>query len=278
MRIAQITVRYYYIRQRRSDVTDPGVSRTREKQTFFAITSLGKNRWYWVVWPSLEMLQSGEPIQHVADGYERTKVQAVDRALEVAGMHGEWVAAKYARQYHRQHQRRKRARSEGQDAGSVAAPVILEFLYQYVRDTSTGQYLSIPHRVVGSTDETVTVEQRVYDPEGLTGSWLDHGGPVFRLSRTMLEQEGYALVPVTADIDDPLFFAAPYQEGVAQHAHRSLACFELLNLSFPCPVSEVKAAYRRLVKGIHPDQGGSHDEFLALREAYEQALRLCRLG
>jgi hypothetical protein len=91
----------------------------------------------------------------------------------------------------------------------------------------------------------------------------------------MLEQEGYALAPVTADVDDPLFFAVPYQEGVAQHARRSLACFERLNLSFPCTPSEVKAAYRRLVKGIHPDQGGSHDEFLALREAYEQALRLC---
>jgi hypothetical protein len=139
-------------------------------------------------------------------------------------------------------------------------------------------YLSIPHRVFRRTKKYVTVEQRAYDPEDLTGSWLDHGGPVFRLSRTMLEQEGYTLAPVTANVDDPLFFAVPYEEGVAKHAHRSLACFEMLNLSFPCAASEVKAAYRRLVKGIHPDQGGSHDEFLALREAYEQALRLCRLG
>jgi hypothetical protein len=257
-------------------VTDPGVPRTREKQTFFAITSLGKSRWYWVVWPSLEMLQSGEPIQHVADGYEKTKAQAVDRALEVAGMHGEWVAAKYAKQYHRQRRRQERAKARGQDGGPTTAPVTLEFLYQYVLDARTGQYLSIPHRVVRRTKKTVTVEQRAYDPEGLTGSWLDHGGPVFRLSRIMLEQEGYTLAPVTADVDDPLFFAVPYQEGVAEHARRSLACFELLNLSFPCTASEVKAAYRRLVKGIHPDQGGSHDEFLTLREAYEQALRLCR--
>jgi uncharacterized protein (DUF433 family) len=257
-------------------VTEPGASRTRKDHTFFAITSLGKNRWYWVVWPSLEMLQSGKSIQHVADGYERTKAQAVDQALEVAGMHGEWVAAKYARQYHRQ--RRKRAKGQEQGTGSTVAPVALEFLYQYVRDASTGQYLSVPHRVVGMTEKTVTVEQRAHDPERLTGSWLDHGSPIFRLSRTMLEQEGYALAPVTADVDDPLFFAAPYQEGVAQHAHRSLACFELLKLSFPCTASEVKAAYRRSVKSIHPDQGGSHDEFLALRKAYEQALRLCEPG
>jgi hypothetical protein len=120
------------------------------------------------------MLQSGEPIQHVADGYERTKAEAVDRALEAAGMHGERVAAKYARVYHRQ--RRKRARAQGQESGPAAVPAKLEFLYQYVRDASTGQYLSIPHRVVGRTKTTVTVEQRAHDPEGLTGSWLDHGG------------------------------------------------------------------------------------------------------
>ena len=75
---------------------------TRRKKTFFAIASLGKKRWYWVVWPSLELLQSSEElVRHVADGYERTKAEAVDRALEMAGMDGEWVAAKYAKLYRR---------------------------------------------------------------------------------------------------------------------------------------------------------------------------------
>jgi hypothetical protein len=257
-------------------VADAGVSQTREKQTFFAVTSLGRDRWYWVVWPSLEMLQSGEASQHVADGYERTKAKAVDRALEAAGMHGEWVAAKYARQYHRRLSRERRARGRAQGDGSTATPAILEFLYRYVQDASTGRYLSIPHRVVRKTERYVYVERQAYDPGQLTGSWLDHGGPTFRLSRTMLEQEGYALTPVMADVDDPLFFATSYQDHVAEHPYRLLACFRLLNLSFPCTASEVKAAYRELVKRFHPDQGGSHDEFLVLREAYEQALRLCR--
>ena len=38
------------------------------RKTFFAVTSLGKGCWYWVVWPSLEMVQTGESGSHVAEG------------------------------------------------------------------------------------------------------------------------------------------------------------------------------------------------------------------
>ena len=35
----------------------------KKNKLFFAVAALGKDRWYWVVWPSLEMLQSGQTIQ-----------------------------------------------------------------------------------------------------------------------------------------------------------------------------------------------------------------------
>jgi hypothetical protein len=60
---------------------------------FFAIASLGQNRWYWVVWPSLEELQaSAESLLHIGEGYESAKVQAVERALELAGKYAKWIA------------------------------------------------------------------------------------------------------------------------------------------------------------------------------------------
>lgn len=234
------------------------------RTVFFAVASLGKDRWYWVVWPSLQMVQSSEPGSHVAEGYERTKAEAVDRALEVAGMYGEWIAAKYAKAYHRGH-------SQGR-----LSPETLEFLYRDVQEGSTGEWRSEPHRVAKRTRKYVYVEQQPYEPERLAGGWLDRDAPTFRLDRAMLEQKGYAFVPVTADVDDPLFFAVPYQERVVQYGGRSLACLSLLELSFPCTVAEVKAAYRELAKRVHPDQGGSHSEFLELQAAYEQALHLCR--
>ena len=92
---------------------------------FFAVTSLGKNRWYWVVWPSLALVQSQTAGEPLAEGYEPTKAEAVDQALAVARLNGEWVAAQYAKQYHRHRTRRNQSR-----AASAAAPAVLEFLYR----------------------------------------------------------------------------------------------------------------------------------------------------
>lgn len=236
---------------------------------FFAVVAVGKQRWYWVVWPSLALIQTQVSPEHLADGYERTKAEAVDRALEVAGLHGEWVAAKYAKAYHRHLVRRR------QNGETRAAPVRLEFLYRDVQDSATQSWYSVPHRVVKKTKKYVYVEQRRYDPTQLSGSWLDHNAPTFRLSRAMLKQEGYALTPI-ADIDDPLFFTTPYPERLAHYSDQAPVCLSLLDLSWPCTIAEVKAAYRHKVKQVHPDYGGSHEDFLALQAAYEETLRLCR--
>ena len=62
----------------------------KEKRRFVAVTSLSKSRWYWVIWPSLDEIQaSDEPLLHVGEGYEKTKSEAVERALELAGNYAE---------------------------------------------------------------------------------------------------------------------------------------------------------------------------------------------
>ena len=91
----------------------------------------------------------------------------------------------------------------------------------------------------------------------------------------MLEKEGYAFVPPTAYVEDAeeIYFSNEYTKlsGEVQ-----IKCIQMLNLSWPCTEAEVKRAYRRSVKSAHPDGGGSQEMFLALQEAYEQALQLCR--
>jgi hypothetical protein len=247
------------------------------KKSFFAVTSLGKDRWYWVVWPSLEALHAGLSVPQLADGHTRTKLEAVDRALEVAGMDGEWVAAKYAKQYHRALSRARRATAQGRGEATDSPPAAQEFLYRDSEDEVTGELRSVPHRVQRKTAKYTFVEQQPYDARRVTGRWADHGAPTFRLDRAMLERDGYAFVPITVDTDDPLFFATPYHERVV-HREASPACLTLLGLSFPCTIAQVRAAYREMVKQAHPDRGGSHEQFIALRSAYEEALRLCRDG
>jgi hypothetical protein len=50
-------------------------------------------------------------------------------------------------------------------------------------------------------------------------------------------------------------------------------CLSTLGLSQPFSTSDVRRAYKRLAKKAHPDTGGSHQEFIKLKEAHDSALR-----
>ena len=233
--------------------------KTKQKKRFFAVSSVGKNRWYWVVWPSLDSIRTDAQTDHVGDGYEAEKAEAIDRALELAGIDGEWVAAKYAKDYHRQRHGKNKAQ----------APVIIEFLYQDKQDPQSKDWYSVQHQIIRKTPKFVFVAQKPYEATNVTGSWLDLDTPTYRLNRQLLEAEGYTLAPIV-DIDDPLFFATPYQDRLTA----APACFAKLNLDFPATTTQVKRAYRAMVRQVHPDHGGNHNDFLSLQAAYEQALRL----
>ena len=248
----------------------------KEKKRFVATTYLSKNRWYWVVWPSLDEIQSvDEPLLQVGEGYEKTKAEAVERALELAGNYAEWIAAKYARIHYRNKTSGKR-RKPNSHAPDGSNPLQMhEFLYRDAYDAESEQWIPVPHRVVRRTNQFVFIEQRPYTPDELAGSWFDQGSPTFRLNRQMLEREGYAFVPPTAYVEDAeeIYFSNEYTQAAGE-VH--IQCLEQLDLEWPCTETDVKGAYRKLVKTAHPDGGGSQEEFLALQEAYDQALKLCR--
>jgi DnaJ-domain-containing protein 1 len=48
--------------------------------------------------------------------------------------------------------------------------------------------------------------------------------------------------------------------------------YRLLHLQGEVSLAEVHAQYRELAKRYHPDAGGSHVDFLALQQAYEQVM------
>lgn len=50
-------------------------------------------------------------------------------------------------------------------------------------------------------------------------------------------------------------------------------CLTTLGLSLPCTRDDVRRAYKRLAKIKHPDLGGSHHEFIKLKQAHDSALR-----
>jgi len=250
----------------------------KKHKRFFAITSLGTTRWYWVVWPSLDEVQASiKPLLHIAEGYEKTKAEAVEKALEAAGRFATWISAKYAKAYHRTTMAGTSTKGDQPERkGSPDLPLFHEFLYRDVYDSTNKQWKSVPHRVVRRTNKYVFVEQYPYSPDDFSGSWLDSERSTYRLDRQALEQNGYAFIPASADLADqeePLFFN--YERKMRQ-GNQLPKCLEVLRLSWPCTLREVQEAYRSLVKSAHPDGGGSHDKFLELQTAYEQALRMCR--
>ncbi len=48
--------------------------------------------------------------------------------------------------------------------------------------------------------------------------------------------------------------------------------YSLLHLPAEVSLAEVRTQYRELAKRYHPDVGGSHADFLALQQAYEQVV------
>lgn len=48
----------------------------------------------------------------------------------------------------------------------------------------------------------------------------------------------------------------------------------VLDLAWPCSRTDVRAAYRRLALVRHPDTGGEHRAFIALKKAFDEAIRL----
>lgn len=104
-------------------------SRARRLRDFFAVASLGRDRWHWVVWPSLELVQSQGLMRHLAQGCETTKAAAVERAMEVAGADAVRVAARYAMEHHRQLAGERRAARRGKRAASARRLGAVEVLY-----------------------------------------------------------------------------------------------------------------------------------------------------
>src|SRR5215510_1848019 len=103
---------------------------------FFAIASVGRARWYWVVWPSLRELQTSKtPLSHIVEGYEKTKVEAVEKAFDAAGIYAKWIAAKYAQAYHQKTRARKTGKGKSPHvAESPNTLAMHEFLYREVFD------------------------------------------------------------------------------------------------------------------------------------------------
>jgi hypothetical protein len=238
--------------------------------------------------------RGGKPAK--ACGYEATGHAAEAKAIASAGPHARPLPAKWASGYRRPGSVKPRA-SRTEEGGEGASRVArvgrgprgqggtarLEFLYtarEGDRDESPGLIVVDRHRIVKKTARKIYVDREPFredrwghrGEEGDEASGHDREARPMVVDRSLLRQEGRYR---DRHSHHALYFYATEEDGIRdvaaalESAHPWCAT---LGLGFPCSVDDVKSAYRRLAKGSHPDRGGNPTSFIAVEQAYREAL------
>ena len=233
----------------------------------YAVGALGPGRFCWVAYPADGDADDPEP----PSGEAPSEAEAVAQALRAARPGARPARRLPDRRATEHHRRRHPPEREEQERLAGDAPD--ELLYLHVPPSPEAPEHFSPRRVVRKTARSVYVAAEPYDPTRPgSGSWWDSGIRTERLDRAALERDGHARATAAGGAGRE-YSLRP--EGTGAAAPPDVPdCFRVLQLTPPCTRGEIARAYRTLASRVHPDRGGSHEAFLALRRAYEQALRL----
>jgi hypothetical protein len=158
-----------------------------------------------------------------------------------------------------------RARAERVDGDARRRREIREYL------TAIGEAFAEDHPVEGQEvafylperDVAITFDPRAFyriDRTATCAVLVEHEMPGVNL--------GYRLPFETPEVD-----AEPDPGDDRGRSDPRDAAFAVLGLPSGAGTDEVRAAYRRKVKEVHPDHGGDEEEFRRVREAYTTAKR-----
>lgn len=276
------------------------LSEERRESPAFACCSAGIGRWFWVAWESEAEARALSPA--LASGYEKSADRAEAKAVERLGTGMTRLPAKWASAYIRRGKPASRPPETdrgNEDAGEPrprsrfgrwakppkrpdAAPR-LSFLYSAAMrepPDSLGHVAVTRHRIVKQSARKIYVECDPFDEEDWArrselGEDSTTDVPKARtltVDRTTLRKEGRFQC---GRAHRGKTFYATEEDGIrdveAALTARYTWCAKL-GVRFPCSVETIKAAYRRLARGSHPDTGGNPDDFRTLERAYRDAL------
>lgn len=238
----------------------------------FSRCPAGRNKWFWVTYPSFEAIRDSQIDGAVADsGIAASAGEAEEQAqASTLGRFGHGDPERLPNYfasgvYHRQAIRR-RASQPNKTEGTETKEV--EYLYSdYEGDYSEG---SLKHRILKRTAKRVYVARHPVNSCNEDDQW-EEDGQVFHdiktvvLDRQQLEAEGYA------NSRNPwnMFYTTPREERIQPATSR---CLAVLGLKRGADREAINGAYRNLAKRHHPDQGGDAEDFKRLQEAYETAM------
>jgi hypothetical protein len=237
-------------------------------EPFFSRCSLGKGRWFWVLYSlRKDWLDGAGPL---ATGYAATAADAASaaRAIIPGVANGRAYVGEY---YHRSLCVQRRA---ARPPGNGRKAVVQEFLYRHLTSEYDGRWYSAPHLVIKRTKKRVFVSRTSYrerdSPFAVqdTSPLYDDRPKTYSLDRAKLEADGSVWCREARDD----FFTLPHDEY--QRSGQDWRPWELATLGLKAGASpeQIKSAYRRLARQHHPDCGGDPERFKELQRAYERAL------
>ena len=238
----------------------------------FSRCSIGKNKWFWVTYPSLEAI-CNSPIDEAVDnsGYATSAGEAEEQAR--AAIHSKYgqvlvrqCSTIYAsRVHHREAIRRCAARK-----GSATGTKKIEYLYTDWESDYDGHKSSSKHRIIKKTAKRVYVAEYSIDSWNEDEKWEENGQTfhdvkTIALDRHQLETQGHA----SSRRHYSFFYTTPCEERRKPSKPMFL---DILGLEVGATAEAVGAAYRTFAKKLHPDHGGNAEDFKNLQVAYEMAL------
>jgi hypothetical protein len=269
----------------------------------YAVCPAGAAGWFWVAWDTVppDEATGAAPPPRLA-GYARTEDAAHAQARTAVALppfrgtlHGPGsqtrrrqqacapsrVAAEILRQRTLQ---QRRARPSSRTQSQVSRLVYCLRHYRGAEACHAPGITYTPHRVLRESARFFWVNSESLEYEEWGVAHPEHLA-THRLDRVEIERGERSWSRVThawwvlavppAAIEEAhgrWFVRAP---GAARPQQTSAApCLTRLGLTPSCTRTDVTMAYHQLARTLHPDVGGSHDAFVALRASYEAALRL----
>ncbi len=221
--------------------------------------SLGRNRWYWIVWRCFEdVCNDTDPI---ATGYAASANECEAAALTVEPGAAN-VQAGWASSHHRKTCVQRRMRKPASDSKQAVQQEYLYTDHDAGWDAGPSEWYSRPHRIIKVTKHSVFIEKDRWRPEG---TWMEYDVECYRLDRRELEETG----EVWSDQARERFFTKPIEERRQQYRPQYLVD---LDLPAGATKGQIKSQFRRLAMKHHPDRFGDAEEFKRVKRAYDKAM------
>jgi|SRR5882724_435535 len=144
--------------------------------------------------------------------------------------------------------------------------------YRYWVDLSFVQFdyaagwntLFIPYRILAITSQRIKVQLLADSINGREANKK----PVY-LNRAVLEKDGKQYHTRFHE-----YFYATKPSRDPEQRYSPAASISIFNLPSPFTAHDVNREYKKLARTLHPDAGGTHEQFVELQRTRDEALRL----